>query len=282
MEETENDLEAAKKWLKKKGFREAENKMSRTADTKLVGLKVYDSKVSVSVLRCETDFVAGTDMFRNFSNILLDILSHSENQNISEDDMANLKIGDNSYDTSLKNMTVMEGLKNLISKTQENCKISQYFKFSYDPKSDIIGTYLHGSPEGSPNLGQKAAFVALTHDSATTFENRQELSEFANLLAMQVVALNPTYLSKEDIPAEILENEKNILAESVKDEKNKEKIINSKLNNWIAENVLNEQIFVIVGHESKDEKLKVQNLVHRKGQEHDLKNLRLKDFKLFK
>ena len=65
--------------------------MSRSANTKLIGLKANDNKVSVSSLSCETDFVSGTDMFKNYSNILLNFLAENPVKEVKEEELEKIK-----------------------------------------------------------------------------------------------------------------------------------------------------------------------------------------------
>lgn len=255
--------------------------MARTANTKLFGLKEKDNTIVVANLSCETDFVACTDMFRNFLNLLIDNLSESKLNKISNEDLEQIKITENKYEAAYNNATLLEALKYLISKTQENCKINLCEKFDYS--NSLIGSYLHSSPEGYSRLGQKAAVVILENPNGQV---TKELKEFADSLAMQVVALNPKYLNISDIPQEIVENEKKILKEGIVaegkvKEDQIEKVLSSKLNSWYEEVVLNEQNFVIVDYESNEGKSKVSALVSKKGKALGIENLKIKEFKLF-
>lgn len=278
-------------WLKKKGFKEAENKMSRSANTKLYGLKARGNKVSVSSLSCETDFVAGTEMFKNYSNILLNILSDNQLSEIKEEDYEKIIVKENTVDKSFNNMSILEGLKMLISKIQENCKIGQLRNYEYIPANantnNFIGTYLHTSPSNYQNLGVKASFVVLSAESdlvPITKEVENELTELSSQLAMQVVACSPRYLNKSDIPAEVLENESKIIEERVTKETKPElvkKLVDSALKSWVEERVLNEQNFVIQDHESNEGKINVQSLLAKYEKKLKLKNLHIQDFKLY-
>lgn len=288
MEETNNNLEEAKVWLKKKGFKDAENRMTRTANTKLHGLKVKGNEVSVCELSCETDFVSGTDMFKNYLNILLDTLSENSSiQKIQESDLEKIKISENSHNSNFNNLTLLEGLKNIISKTQENCKIGICEKFIINNSENItIGSYLHTSPENNPNLGLKAAYVVLDANKPLEEKQKKKLNDLAYRLSMQVVALSPKYLNIADVPQDLIEQQSKILKDFIKaDEKIKpedyEKVLTNKINEWYEEIVLNEQTFVIVDHESGEAKMKVSKLLSKVGKNMGIDNLSIREFKLF-
>jgi elongation factor Ts len=89
-----------------------------------------------------------------------------------------------------------------------------------------------------------------------------DFKELAHDLAMQVAAMNPQYLSADKIPAAVLEKEKEIIAESMKDEKKpaevKEKIIEGKLQKFYAEVCLLNQSFI------KDDSLTVNDVITEK------------------
>ncbi len=265
--------------------------MSRSANTKLYGLKANTHKVSVSSLSCETDFVAGTEMFKNYSNIILNILSDNKLSEIKEEDFDKIMVKENKVDKSFDNMSILEGLKMLISKIQENCKIGQLKNYEYIPvnvnSNTFIGTYLHTSPSNYPDLGVKAAFVVLSAESdlePVTKDVEKELTDLSSQLAMQVVACSPKYLNKSDIPADVLDNESKIIEERVAKETKPElvkKLVDSALKSWVEERVLNEQNFVIQDHESNEGKINVQSLLAKYEKKLKLKNLHIKDFKLY-
>ncbi len=124
-------------------------------------------------------------------------------------------------------------------------------KMSREAREGIIGTYVHmgGKMAGMVELNCETDFVART----------PEFQQLAHDLAMQVVAARPQYLSREDVPPEVLEREKEILrtqlADSGKPEHIIERIIEGKLNKWFEEVCLLEQPFI------KDEEKTIEELI---------------------
>ena len=122
-----------------------------------------------------------------------------------------------------------------------------------DVKEGVVGTYIHpGSKLG----------VLIEIDCETDFVARTD--DFQGLvkdLAMQVAAANPAYVSREDVPATILEKEREIYREQMADQKKPpqvlDKIVEGKLEKFFSEQCLMEQVFI------KDTagKLKVKDLV---------------------
>jgi elongation factor Ts len=231
----------------------------------------------VASLSCETDFVASTDIFKQYAAMLLELLA-KHGKTIREDEYPNIKLDTylKGIDSQFASMSILDGLKHVISKTQENCKIGQFNVYEYSEK-DTIGTYLHNSI--NHNIGIKGSYVVLN-------SKHPEVTELAEKLAMQVIASNPKWLNKQDVPTEVYEAEKKIIQENVANEQTGKKqdiidrIVNSKLGNWMEETVLNEQQFVIVDHESTS-KAKVNQIVQEKGKELSLPEpLKIVDFKL--
>jgi elongation factor Ts len=121
-------------------------------------------------------------------------------------------------------------------------------------KEGLIEAYVH-------NNGKVASLVMLSCETDFVARN-SEFKELAHDLAMQVAAMNPQYLSADKIPAAALEKEREIIRESMADEKKPkevvEKIIDGKLQKFFAEFCLLEQPFI------KDDKKTVKELIDEK------------------
>ena len=109
-----------------------------------------------------------------------------------------------------------------------------------DVKEGVVGAYIHAGSK----LG-----VLVEVDCETDFVARMD--DFQTLvkdLAMQVAAANPSYVSREDVPATVLEKEREIYREQMADQKKPpqvlDKIIEGKLEKFFAEQCLMEQIFI--------------------------------------
>jgi len=113
-------------------------------------------------------------------------------------------------------------------------------KADRDTNEGLIGTYVHqgGKMAGMVEVNCESDFVART----------EQFQQLARDLAMHVVAANPSYVSREEIPAEVVEKEKSIFLEqeenSGKPAEIVEKIISGKIDKWIGERCLLEQQFV--------------------------------------
>jgi elongation factor Ts len=137
-----------------------------------------------------------------------------------------------------------------IAKIGENISIRRAVRYTAD-KQGVIGSYVHST-------GRQGALVELaTANEAAA--NNPEVASLAKELAMQVVAVKPEYITRENVPAEVLEKEKEIYREELraanKPEAIWEKILTGKLEKFFSEKNLVDQIWV------KDDKKKIKNLL---------------------
>lgn len=114
----------------------------------------------------------------------------------------------------------------------------------------IIGSYIHMGKIGSMvEVNCETDFVARTDD----------FKELVKDIAMQIAATNPLYISRNDVPLEIIEREKEIYRTQIKDKPQHiiEKIIEGKLDRFYTENCLLEQIFI----KDPEQKKKIRDLI---------------------
>jgi elongation factor Ts len=117
----------------------------------------------------------------------------------------------------------------------------------------IVTSYIHGGRIG----------VLIEVNSETDFvAKNQEFQDFVKDLAMQIAAQNPTYIKQEDVPAEVIEKEKEILRAQAlnegKPEKIVDKMVEGRINKFYEENCLLNQNFI------KDPDKKIQDLLNEK------------------
>lgn len=199
--------------------------------------------VRVVQLSCETDFVSRTTDFKASISILMNALGEYKNESVGNSDIEKFlqmkTVGDKRekfMDKSLKDM-----LKMISSNTQENCDVNNLLKRPTKP-GIIIGAYLHDEvdvPAGEPRLGTRAGVAVCEYKG----ENVSAIKAFANSLAIQVAAMKPMYVSKENVPADIMNT------------KGKEK-------GFLEEMVLMEQLYV-----DTEEKMTVKEAIKSKQKE---------------
>ncbi len=226
--ETDGDVEKAIELLREKGLASQAKKADRVAAEGMVVAKVNaDNTIGAVVeLNSETDFVANTDEFKAFVNTVADTIIEQNPADIEALKACTIAGG---------TMTVEEALQELFLKIRENLQIRRFVRME-----GILVPYIHGG-------GKIGVMVKAEADVAS-----EGVLTAAKDCALQVAAMNPPYLNREAVPANVLENEKKIiLAQMAEDPKMaskpdqvKEKIAEGKVGKYYSENCLLEQTFV--------------------------------------
>lgn len=216
--ETNGDMDAAVDYLRKSGLAQADKKASRVAaEGKIALSQSADGKQAVMVeVNCETDFVAKDKSFNSFADaVAANALSEGPV------DVAAL------LGTRIGAETVEQARQALVTKIGENVQVRRFAQVSTD---GTIGAYVHG--------GKIGVLVDLDGGDET----------LARDLAMHIAALSPEFVSDEDVPAEIIAREKDILiaqAESSgKPAEIIEKMVTGRLRKHLAGITLLGQTFV--------------------------------------
>lgn len=229
---TDGDFDKAIEFLREKGLATAEKKAGRIAAEGLVATTIKDGdKVAAIVeVNAETDFVAKNEVFRTFVKEVVEQAADTDAADIDA-----FKAEKWALDTS---MTVDEKLAAMIAKIGENMNIRRFEKIVSE--DGIVVSYIHAA-------GKIGVLV-----EAKTESNDVRVKEALKNVAMQVAALNPKYVSTDDVPEEYKEHEKEILiAQAKNDPKNAnkpeniiEKMITGRLAKELKEICLLEQEYV--------------------------------------
>lgn len=225
LSETDGDMEKAIEILREKGLAAAAKKAGRiAAEGIVVSVVDKDKKVGVVLeVNAETDFVAKNEKFVNFVN---DVAKTIIDENPSGvEDLLTKKCANST-------MTVEEELRDKILTIGENMKIRRFERL----EGDLI-SYVHGG-------GRIGVMVQFDTDVA----DKDGFDEYAKDIAMQIAAAVPQYLDKEDVPAETIAKEKEILtAQAINEGKPAniaEKMVMGRINKYYKEVCLVEQPFV--------------------------------------
>ena len=211
--ESNGDLDAAVEFLRKTGLAQADKKASRIAAEGQIILAVNadDTHAVMVEVNCETDFVAKDDSFLAFANQVADAALAS-----ASDDVADVM----SDDLEATRQT-------LVSKIGENVQVRRLARMTSD---GTIGAYVHG--------GRIGVLVDLDGGDA----------DLARDIAMHIAALDPAYKSVDDVPADVLEKEKQFLisqaADSGKPADIIEKMVTGRLRKHLSDITLLGQPFV--------------------------------------
>ena len=216
--ETDGDMDAAIEHLRKSGLAQADKKASRiAADGRIVLATSDDKKEAVMVeINCETDFVAKDANFQAFTDaVAANALA------ASSDDIEAL------MSTESDGMSLEVSRQALVTKIGENIQVRRMARMA---DYDNIGAYVHG--------GHIGVLVDL--------EGGNE--EVARDIAMHIAALNPAYIDVDDVPADVLEKEKQFLisqaADSGKPAEIIEKMVSGRMRKHLSTITLLGQDFV--------------------------------------
>jgi elongation factor Ts len=231
--DTGGDLEAAVEALRKSGLAKADKKASRVAAEGRIALALSeDRKKAVMVeVNCETDFVAKDENFTAFANAVA--------RNALTEEPADVEA---LMTTRLDGGSVEEARQILVTKIGENIQVRRFVKAATE---GTIGAYVHGGKIGVL-INVAGGDEELAHD-----------------LAMHVAALNPEYVSADDVPEDIIAREKGILVaqaeSSGKPPEIIEKMVTGRLRKHLSGITLLGQPFV------KDGDLTVEKLLAQKS-----------------
>ena len=230
--ETDGDFEKAIEFLREKGLATAQKKAGRIAAEGIVSTTIKDGdKVAAIVeVNAETDFVAKNEVFRNYVKEVVEQAADTEAADIEA-----FKAEPWALDTS---MTVADKLAAMIAKIGENMNIRRFEKVVSE--DGVVVSYIHAG-------GKIGVLVEAKTDS-----NIDAVKEALKNVAMQIAALNPKYVSTDEVPEDYKEHEKEILmAQAKNDPKNAnkpeniiEKMIAGRLSKELKEVCLLEQEYV--------------------------------------
>ena len=252
LKESLDNIEKAIEILRVKGISKASKKMSREANEGVVAVSSDEEKTSIIEVNCETDFVAKNEDF---------ILFVKELSKLNNNSLSNLEILKKAKMTNGK--TVDESLVALIAKIGEKITIGRSKTIQNLGSKNY--TYLHTIVKD--NLSKLAVVVSLE-----TNETNEKINLFGKQLSMHIAASNPLALKSENIDKAILDKEKELIDEELKNAGKSEdiakKISIGKLNKFKEENALMSQAWVM------EPKKKVQEIL----QSVNISDLIIKEF----
>lgn len=233
--EVEGDLEAAVDWLRKKGLSQAAKKSGRTAAEGLVGVATGGTSGAIVEINAETDFVARNENFQDYVEAVAGIA-------LDKGGAADAVLKAEYPGTA---RTVEEELTNKIATIGENMTFRRTEALTVG--EGVVAAYVHNQLK--PTLGKIGVLVAL--ESAGDAE---ALKALGRNLAMHIAAAKPEFLKVEDVDADALQRERDVLTDqakaSGKPDNIIEKMVEGRLRKYYEEVVLTEQIYMIDG-ESK-------------------------------
>ena len=228
--EANGDFDEAIKILREKGLGKADKKAGRIAAEGVVEIYVDNGVAAMIEVNSETDFVAKNETFKAFVRSILKVIVDKKPATVEE-----LKALP--YDENFA--TVEAKLKDMIFTIGENMNIRRFVIVE-----GVVSTYIHGGG---------IAGVIVKFDADDAVAQNPGFAEAAKNVCLQIAAgTPPTYVSKEEVPASVLEEEKAILMAQIKnDEKNANKpdqiiakMVEGRIGKFYERACLNEQLYV--------------------------------------
>ncbi|MFM1801479.1 MAG: hypothetical protein RJA81_831 [Planctomycetota bacterium] len=235
LQEAEGDIKKATLLARERGLKNAEKRSERAAKAGRIEIGFNEDNTAGAIveLNCETDFVARNDAFRAMAG---DLVKHV----ISTAD-AGVELLAQKF---LLNpaVTIKEALMELNARTGENVSLARSGAFKLEGPGRVESYTHHDAKSG--------AMVELGCGSSEQAA-REEVKQLAKDLALQVVATNPLAVGRDEIPAAMVEEQKQIIAKQMENNPDnakkppqvQEKIAEGMLNKWFAENNLLDQAF---------------------------------------
>jgi elongation factor Ts len=227
--EADGNIDEAIKVLRERGLAVAAKKAERIAADGVVDIKTVGNTTAMIEVNSETDFVAKNENFRAFVVSLLDTIIANKPENVEA------LLASKYLDTD---MTVADKMQEMVFTIGEKLDIRRFVVVE-----GTVSTYIHG--KGS--IG-----VIVSFDADETAKSNEGFAEFAKNIALQVGAYPTPYLNKENVPADIIENEKAIIKAQLandskmanKPEKVLDGIVMGKLGKFYDNNCLVEMEYV--------------------------------------
>jgi len=245
LNETDGNMEEAIDYLRKKGLSAAAKKAGRVAAEGMIAAAGSGNAAALVEVNAETDFVAKNDKFQAFSKGVAEAVLASDPADVEA-----LKAVE--FPGSGRN--VGDELTHQVATIGENMNLRRFARF--EVASGSVASYIHAG-------GKIGVLVEL----ACSAGDSEALQGLARQIAMHVAAANPQYLTRDEVPAEVVNREKDIMRtkaiESGKPENIVDKIITGQINKFFGEICLVEQAFVI------DPDQKVGKVVESYGKEND-------------
>lgn len=244
--EANGDFDEAIKILREKGLAVAAKKADRVAADGIVDILTVGNTSAIVEVNAETDFVAKNATFKDFVKGVLETIVAKKPKNVEELLALPYRDSDSTVDATLKNMIFTIG---------ENMHIRRF-----EIVEGVVGTYIHGGG---------AAGVIAKFETTNGIEKSEGFAEYAKNICMQIAAMNPLYVSQADVPASVLESEKEILRTQIENDEKlkskpdavKQKMVEGRISKFYDTNCLLDQQYV------KDEEIKISKYTENTAKE---------------
>jgi len=232
--ESAGDMDGAIEYLREKGVSKAAKKSDRIAAEGLSSIYIDGNTAVIAEINAETDFVAKNEKFQNLVNEITKGIA--ENKPATVDEALKSEINGVSIEDTITESTQTIGEKITLRR----------FELFEKSDSEVFGDYAHMG-------GSITALTVLEGGNV----------EAARNVSMHIAAINPKYATREDVPKDERDHEYNVLAEQAKSEGKPdhiiEKMVEGRMNKWLAEICLVDQPYVKDQDQTVGEYLESQN-----------------------
>ncbi|WP_153731306.1 translation elongation factor Ts [Sporosarcina obsidiansis] len=236
LSQVDGDMEAAIDFLREKGLSSAAKKADRIAAEGVANILVQGNDAIILEVNAETDFVAKNEGFQQLVKELAEFLLATKPATVEEANESKMDNG----------LTVSQHISNAVAKIGEKITLRR-FEIRTKKDQDAFGPYLH--------MGGRIAVLTVVEGSTD--------SEAAKDVAMHIAAMNPKYVSRDQVSAEEVEHERKVLTEQALNEGKPEnivaKMVEGRLGKYFEEICVLDQAFV------KNSDQKVRDFVKSTG-----------------
>lgn len=218
--ETEGDMDAAVDYLRETGISKAAKKADRIAAEGLAHIHIDGDVATIAEINAETDFVAKNESFQTLVKEITAAIGEGNPSSVEE-----------AADTKMNEGTISSEITEATTTIGEKIALRRFLRVEKQ-ESQVFGDYEH--------MGGRIAVL-------TILEGTNDV-EVARNVAMHVAAINPRYVTRDEVPQEERDHELSILTEQAKNEGKPEhiveKMVEGRLNKWLAEISLVDQPYV--------------------------------------
>ena len=234
LEASNGDMDKAIDWLRENGKAKAAKKEARIAAEGTTKIVQNDNTTVIIEMNSETDFVASNAEFKTAVDEIANAILSSDVQTMEE-----------ANELTIDGVSVHDYIVNLTAKIGEKLTFRRFARISKST-DECIGVYSH--------MGGRIGVVALLKGNNV---------EVAKDVAMHTAAMNPGYVTREDVPEDVKAHEESVIKAEVmkegKPENIAEKMVAGRMNKFFKENCLVEQEFI------KDSSMTVGDYVKNNG-----------------
>lgn len=237
--ETNGDMDAAKNWLREKGLAGAAKRSDRDANNGAVTVAVANNVGVLVEITCETDFVAKGSDVQDLLPKIADLVAAG-----SDDGIADADLGGESVGTTVSQMA---------SRIGEKIELGRVIR--YASTDGIVDGYQHNQAD--------RGLIGVLVEVGGVDPSDAKAQEVAHDIALHIASAAPRYLTREDVPEDVIANERSVYETLTRNEGKPEaalpKIVEGRLGGFFKEVVLLEQGFV------RDPKVNIASLLSSLG-----------------